>query len=216
VLERMRDEEAQAAVTAERGRIARELHDVVAHAVSVMVVQAGAADQLLDSDPARQALHAIQNSGRQAIDELRRLLGILRTEGPDIRLEPQPGLGSLEALVDEATAATPVRVDYVGRERSLPPGVDLCAYRVVQEALTNARKHAPGTATSLTVSFLPDAVELDIINELPNGRLDGAGEGMGLIGMRERVSLYGGTCRAGVDAGRYRVSVRLPAPVTGG
>lgn len=217
-LEQIRDDEARAAVAAERGRIARELHDVVAHAVSVMVVQAGAAEQLLDSDPARsrQALHAIQDSGRQAVDELRRLLGILRTEGPGVCLEPQPGLSSLGALVDEAAAAgTPVRLDYLGRERSLPPGVDLCAYRVVQEALTNARKHAPGAAAVVTVSFQPDAVELDIVNELPSGGHPGGG-GHGLIGMRERVTLYGGTCSAGIDADRYRVNVRVPAPATGG
>lgn len=217
-LERTRADEAQAAVTAERGRIARELHDVVAHAVSVMVVQAGAADQLLESDPARsrQALHAIQDSGRQAVDELRRLLGILRTEGTDAGLEPQPGLHSLNVLVDEATSAgTPVDVKVVGDERALPSGVDLCAYRVVQEALTNVRRHAPAAAASVTVSYLTDAIELDVVNALADGPHAKAPGGHGLIGMRERVGLYGGTCRVGVDADRYRVPVRLPFPVGG-
>lgn len=218
-LERGRLEEAREAVAAERARIARELHDIVAHAVSVMVVQAGAAEQLLGSDPARskQALHAIQDSGRQAVDELRRLLGILRSEDVDICLEPQPGLGSLAALVDDATAAgTPVRVSYQGPERELPSGVDLCAYRIVQEALTNARKHAPGAATSVTVSFLGDAIQLDVVNELPNGHQAKAANGHGLVGMRERVRLYGGTCSAGPDDDRYRVRVRLPAAVVRG
>jgi signal transduction histidine kinase len=217
--------QARAAVAAERARIARELHDVIAHSVSVMVIQAGAAEQLLEETPerARGPLEAVQDTGRQTIVELRRLLGILRDEGQELSLAPQPGLAGLDLLVEEIRqAGLPVQLTVEGQPEQLPPGVDLAAYRIVQEALTNTLRHAGPAHAEVLVRYQEHAVELEILDD---GRgtvqRDGAGggRGHGLVGMRERVALYGGTLETGpraTTAGTgYAVRVRLPTQPAG-
>ena len=211
------EERARLAVAHERQRIARELHDVIAHCVTVIIVQAGAAEQVVDRDPTatRDALRSIRAVGNEALAEMRRLLGVLREDGDELRLDPQPGLARLDELVSQAgEAGLSVQVTSVGQPRPLPPGVDLAAYRVVQEALTNVRKHAPTGDAAVHLQWLPDAISVEIINHGPARTVsapetDGAGQG--LIGMRERVALYGGvmTATPHEDAG-FTVSVRLP------
>ena len=205
---------AAEAVLAERTRIARELHDIVAHAMSVMVVQAGAAEQIADDDPVRvhKSLKAIRTTGTEALGEMRRLVGMLRDDSDVGLLAPQPGLSGLKALVDEAAdTGLPVTLQVIGDERELPAGVDLAAYRIVQEALTNARRHALGAGrVGVTVRFEPERLELEVTDD---GRSSAAtvGSGHGLVGMRERVALYDGTVSAGtlVDGG-FRVFAQLP------
>jgi signal transduction histidine kinase len=216
-LEVERDEQARRAVTEERSRIARELHDAVAHSVSVMVVQAGAAQELLDIDTGRvrSSLTAIQETGTQAVAELRRLLGILRTADDDVLMHPQPGLGTLDSLIEHAnTAGLSVTARVDGAPHPIPAGVDLCAYRVVQEALTNAIKHAPGTRAEVAISFGRDALDIEIRDNGADATKVSArtrsGTGHGLIGMRERVTLYGGTLQVGPSGSGYRVQARLP------
>lgn len=195
---------AQAAILDERARIARELHDVVAHAVSVMVVQAVAGERMLASrsgDPA-EALSAIKGTGQQALAEMRRLLGVLRSSDEGELLVPQPDLQQLRPLLDRAEeAGLQVRLIVEGEPRSLSPGVELCAYRIVQEALTNAVKHAPGAGVDVTVSYRSDGVELRVVDNGPGAKGGTSGNGHGLVGMRERVGLYGGTLRVGSRAG---------------
>jgi signal transduction histidine kinase len=201
------------AVAAERAAIARELHDVVAHHMSVMVVQAGAARAVGESDPAAasEALREIEASGRTGLAEMRRLLGILKAEGDDGRT-PQPGLADLGELLD-SMAATGLAVEVVveGSPRPLPPGVDLSAYRIVQEALTNALRHAGGASAHMVVRYEPGALELEIADDGP-GRPDGPPTGgHGLIGMRERAQLFGGEFDAGLrPGGGFLVRARLP------
>jgi signal transduction histidine kinase len=214
-LEREREEKARAAVAAERERIARELHDVVAHSLSVMVVQAQAADRVLEGEQAsaREALASVHATGRQALVEMRRLVGLLRQrEGHD--LAPQPGLGRLDDLVDQMRdAGLPVELTIEGDRRPLAPGVDLSAYRIVQEALTNALKHAGAATARVAVRFRTDEVELEVVDDGrgPGGANGGRG-GHGLVGMGERVALYGGTLDLGpVDGRGFRVRARLPA-----
>lgn len=214
-LDAEQEENARVAVFEERTRIARELHDVVAHAVSVMVVQAAAAEQVLGQAPgsAREPLRSVQQTGRQALVELRRLLGVLRADGIAPAREPQPGLADLPALAAQlAEAGLPVRVDVEGEPAALTPGLELAAYRIVQEALTNTLKHAAATRAEVAVRYARDAVELEV-------RDDGRGApvppqsagGHGLVGMRERTSLYGGAFEAGPDEqGGFGVRVRLP------
>lgn len=213
VIESEREEDLRGAARDERERIARELHDVIAHGVTVMVVQAGAADQVIDHDPARarQALLAIQDTGRQALTDLRRLLGLMRDED-SLSLAPQPGLQELDALVDEIRrAGVPIEVEIRGEPRDLPAGVDLSAFRIVQEALTNVMKHAGAARARVVVSYAPNAVELEVVDD---GRTEAKGHGHGLIGMRDRVTLYGGTLEAGPsEHGGYRVRARLPLDV---
>jgi signal transduction histidine kinase len=223
--------QAQAAVAAERARIARELHDVIAHSVSVMVIQAGAAEQLLDDSPerARGPLVAVQDTGRQTIVELRRLLGILRddADGQEPSLAPQPGLASLDLLLEELRqAGLPVELRVEGQPGRLAPGVDLAAYRIVQEALTNTLRHAGPARAEVLVRYHEDALELEIVDDgrgpgPPDGVAGsgGHGSGHGLVGMRERVALYGGTLHAGprtaaAGAG-YVVRVWLPTQPAG-
>ncbi len=209
-LELERDAKALRAVSEERARIARELHDVVAHGVSVMVIQAGAAAEVLSRDPdsARGALVAIQDTGRQALADLRRMLGLVR-EGDPIGLEPRPGLGQLDPLLGQVrTAGVPVEIEVRGTPRELPAGVDVSAYRIVQEALTNVLKHAGPARARVIVAYGPDAVELEVVDD---GRGPQNGQGHGLVGMRERVALYGGTLEAGPAGPRgFRVRARLP------
>jgi signal transduction histidine kinase len=233
-LEAEQQAQAQAAVAAERARIARELHDVIAHSVSVMVIQAGAAEQLLEETPerARGPLVAVQDTGRQTIVELRRLLGILRDDGQELSLAPQPGLASLDLLLEEMRqAGLLVQLRVEGQPGRLPPGVDLAAYRIVQEALTNTLRHAGPAQAEVVVRYLEQALELEIVDDGsgpgPNdGAAGGSGQskGHGLVGMRERVALYGGTLHAGPRATAagtgtagtgYVVRVRLPTQPAG-
>jgi signal transduction histidine kinase len=210
VLEHEREEDVRRAASEERGRIARELHDVIAHGVTVMVVQAGAADQIIERDPAlaREALVAIQDAGRQALADLRRLLGLVRDDDTT-RLAPQPGLQELDALVEGMrNAGMPIEVEIRGTPRALPAGVDLSAFRIVQEALTNVLKHAGDAKARVVVAYAPNAIELEVVDD---GRTQAKGHGHGLVGMRERVMLYGGTLQAGpAENGGYRVLARLP------
>jgi signal transduction histidine kinase len=221
-LEREQSELAQAAAEAERVRIARELHDVVAHSVSLMGVQAGAAERVIERDPdlARDALRSIQTTSREAIRELRRLLSVLRTAEQPSELAPQPGLGSLDPLVARAReAGLPVELRVDGDPGQIPAGVELSAYRVVQEALTNVRKHAPGADTRVDVRCLRDRIELSVENDSPatgNGKVEGAARqgGYGLVGMRERIALYGGALKAGPrETGGFAVQATLPIEV---
>jgi signal transduction histidine kinase len=212
-LEVEREERARAAVAAERARIARELHDVVAHSVSVMVVQAQAAQRLTGAEQThlrQQTLSAIETTGRQALVEMRRLLGVLRRTEAHLWLAPQPGLDDIDDLVSQMREADlPVELRIEGEAEPLPPGVDLSAYRIVQEALTNTLKHAGPARARVTIRYGNDDVELEIADDGP-GTGRGGGSGQGLIGMRERVAVYGGLFENGRHNGGYRVRARLP------
>ena len=215
--ERERDAQAQVAAAAERARIARELHDVVAHNVSVMVVQADGAAFTLDRSPqrAREALTAISRTGRQALAEMRSLLGVLRTADDDpAQLAPQPGMDQLTGLLAQSRAAgLPVSFTVEGVPRPLPPGVALAAYRVVQESLTNTRKHGgPGVAAGVTLRFCEDGLLIKVTDDGRGSSAVSDGAGHGLAGMRERVEIYGGTVRSEPrPGGGYQVTVKLPA-----
>ncbi|WP_406147943.1 sensor histidine kinase [Streptomyces sp. NBC_01012] len=222
-LEREREAQSKVAVAAERARIARELHDVVAHNVSVMVVQADGAAYVMDSSPdqARQALETISGTGRQALAEMRRLLGVLRTGDSEESGEyvPQPDVGQIEELVGKVRE-TGLAVDFriEGTPRPLPSGVELTAYRIVQEALTNTRKHGgPDAGASVRLVYFDDGLGLLVEDDgrgaphelYEDGGADGAGHGM--IGMRERVGMVGGTLDAGPrQGGGFRISALLP------
>ena len=210
------DEEARrtaAAAANERARIARELHDVVAHAVGIMVVQAGAASELFDDDPvrARHALTAVQETGRLAVDELARMLGLLREEDGSSR-SPLPSLSRLDELVSVTEGAgTPVSVAVAGEISTLGAAVDASAYRIVQEALTNVVKHSPGATAKVTLSRLVDGLEIEVVNSSGTSTAQRNGTGHGLVGIRERVAVFGGLLDAGaVPSGGYRVKVWLP------
>jgi signal transduction histidine kinase len=211
-LRREQEDHARRVAAEERGRIARELHDVIAHSVSVMVVQAGAAQQVMGSAPdaAVRALDSVQETGRQAIGELGRLLGVLRDAG-ELGLAPQPTLAELDQLVADARAAgLPVSLRVTGAKRPLPTGVELAVYRIVQEALTNTRKHAgPASSASVVLAYGPDDIAVEVCDD---GRgAAGYGTGHGLVGMRERVSTYGGTLATGrAEGGGFSVRARIP------
>ena len=211
--ERERDVAAREAVVAERARIARELHDVVAHSVSVMVVQAQAGPRLLaDPEQARSVFASIETTGREALHELRRLLGVLRGPEQQAATAPQPGLASLEALLEQLREAG-LRVDLriEGEPAKLAAGIDLSAYRIVQEALTNTLKHAGRAEAEVIVRYQPTLLELEILDNGsgPLTRVNGSGHG--LVGMRERVALYGGTLEAGARNGHgFAIRARLP------
>jgi signal transduction histidine kinase len=210
------------ALETERARIARELHDVVTHNVSVMIVQAGAARQVLAASPAdaTQALLAVESSGRSAMSELRHLLGLLSPASgsaePDEGLRPQPGLGQLRTLIDRTAAAgLPVALQAGELPARLTPGADLAAYRVVQEALTNVLRHAGKPVTTVRVGWAADAVVVEVVNEgppVPAARpASEPGVGRGLAGLRERIGVYGGDVEAGpVPGGGWRVWARIP------
>ncbi len=206
--EQARAEEAEAAALEERTRIASELHDVVAHALSAMTVQATAARRLAERDPgqASRAFAAVEGTGREALTELRRLLGVLRKEDEELALAPQPSLLHVDGLARRSTAAgLPVALTVTGAARPLPAGVDLTAYRVVQEALGRARDAGSAGRADVTVAYGPDGVAVEI-------RDDGAPAERALLGMRERVAVYGGELStAALDGGGWRVSARLPA-----
>jgi signal transduction histidine kinase len=221
VAERNQDERATAAVAAERARIARELHDVVAHGLGVIAIQADAAEAALEhnADLAAAPLRAIKNSSREALDEMRRLLMLLRMSDIDAAtepfdsLEPQPGLGQLDTLVASVRGAgLPVTTRITGTPFRLPPGVDLSAYRMVQEALTNVLKHAGPARTCVLVTYAGDGVHLEVRNEAAAaGAPARPGTGNGLLGMRERASVMGGTLHAGPDGeDGFLVHIFLP------
>ena len=214
-LERERDAQAQIAAAAERARIARELHDVVAHNVSVMVVQADGASYALDNSPerARQALAAIASTGRQALAEMRRMLGVLRSDDGETGVAPLPGIGQLGELLEQ-TRATGLAVSFTveGVPAPLPGGLALAAYRIVQESLTNTRKHGGPTASAqVLLRYCEDVLVLQITDDGFGAATPADGAGHGLTGMRERVALYNGTLRAGpLPGGGYQVTARLP------
>jgi signal transduction histidine kinase len=209
-----REERAEAAVASERGRIARELHDIIAHNVSVMVVQAEAADEMLDRNQperARAPVQTIEETGRAALSDMRRMLGILREADTRPAFAPQPGIANLELLLAKMReSGLPVELEVEGEPRPLPPGIDLSAFRIVQEALTNALKHAGPARAHVLVRFMPEVVELEIEDDGagPGGETAG---GHGLVGMRQRVALFGGELAAGPrKEGGFRVRALLP------
>jgi signal transduction histidine kinase len=210
---RQAEREREHAVIEERQRIARELHDVIAHSVSVMTVQTGAVRRLLreDQEKEREALESVEATGRQALTEMRRLVGLLREQGTMPEFSPQPGMKTIDSLLDGVRAAgLPVELEIEGAPQELAPGVDLAAYRVVQEALTNALKYAGPAHAWVSVSWSDGELALTIANDGRGGG-DGTGGGVGLDGMRERVSLYGGEIASGPrDGGGYVVRARLP------
>ncbi|HXU22688.1 MAG TPA: histidine kinase, partial [Tepidiformaceae bacterium] len=216
-LEREREEKARAAVAEERARIAREMHDVVAHNISVMVVQAGAARRVVQSDSlsATDALLTIEKTGRQTLQEMRRLLGVLRTGDDGLALAPQPGLGELASLLEQLRkAGVPVELREEGEPRQLPAGHDLVAYRVVQEGLTNVLKHAGKANVQVTVRFRGDALDLEVIDDSKGAPADAERNGgHGLFGMRERLALYGGTLQTGPVAGAAGFALRATLPI---
>jgi signal transduction histidine kinase len=212
--EREQEEQAQAAVASERARIARELHDIVAHNVSVMVVQAEAADEMLARDRpdrARAPVWKIQETGRAALTDMRRMLGILREVDSVPALQPQPGIANLELLLAKVReSGLPVELEVAGEPEPLPPGIDLSAYRIVQEALTNALKYAGPARARVAVRYVAGALELEVSDD-GVGTANGSGGGHGLVGMRERVALFGGELDAGpAPGGGYVVRARLP------
>jgi signal transduction histidine kinase len=213
-LERERERDIAQAAMEERTRIARELHDVIAHSVSLMVVQASAERRLLTDQEARTAdvFETIEDAGREALGELRRLLGILRSGSEPNELAPQPGLAALPDLIEESRrAGQEVAIELSGDPAPLPAGLDLAAYRIVQEALTNSRKHAAGAPTELKLHWRRDELEIEIMNASTSGAGIVGGTGHGLIGMRERAGLYGGRVEAArTPSGAFRVHAVLP------
>ena len=207
-----RDRRAAEAVAEERARIARELHDVVAHAISVIVLQARGGRRILARRPdeANQAFDTIERTGEQALDEMRRLLAMLRYDDEHV-LRPQPGLDDIDELAGSmCRAGLPVEVLREGSRLDLPAGVDLSAYRIVQEALTNSLKHAGAARATVRVRYSPHQLDLEILDDGP-GTGTGGGSGHGLIGIRERAELYGGSVEAGrCPEGGYAVRARLP------
>lgn len=212
--EREREQRARRAVADERLRIAQELHDVVAHSLGVIAVQAGVGAHVIDDDPseAKKSLESIARTSRSTLGEMRQMLGVLR-EDESARYQPAPGLGDLARLVrDVEEAGIPVDVEYDGTRTELPPGVEFTAYRIVQEALTNVLKHAGKTSAHVRITYEAAALAVEVTDDGRgvNGRSSGGGHGM--IGMRERAGVFGGTFEAGPrrEGGGFRVAVRLP------
>ena len=211
--ERERETAARIAVAEERARIARELHDIVAHAVSVMVLQVGAVRHGLPEELAddREALGGVERTGRTALTEMRRLLGAMRRAGDGVDLSPQPGLDRLDSLLDEVgRAGLPVQLHVEGDAAPLPRAVELSAYRIVQEGLTNALKHARASQADVTVRYAPGELRLEVRDD-GVGVVSSDGLGHGLVGIRERVKIYGGEMSAGaLPEGGFVLSARLP------
>jgi signal transduction histidine kinase len=217
VAERERDAAARVAVAEERARIARELHDIVAHAVSVMVLQVGAVRHKLPDAMAedRDALRGVERAGRTALAEMRRLLAAMRPDGDEAERVPQPGLDGLDSLLKEIErAGLPVELHVDGERYELPRAVDLSAYRIVQEGLTNALKHARATKADVTVRYRPNEVQLEVRDDgVGSSTTDGRGHG--LVGIRERVKIYGGEMATETaNGGGFVLSTRLPVTVT--
>jgi signal transduction histidine kinase len=213
--EREQEQRMRLALSDERARIAREFHDVVAHSVGVMVVQAQGARRVLDRDPgrAREALESIEQTGRTALADMRRSLGVLRSDDAVPALEPQPGLDDLDRLLDQAReGGLTVDVAVEGEARSLPQGVDLSAYRIVQEALTNTIKHAGPVRSQVTVRYGERELEVEVSDDGPGLSANGGSEsGHGLVGMRERIASHGGELRTGPGPdGGFIVRASLP------
>ncbi|MDK3258112.1 sensor histidine kinase [Blastococcus capsensis] len=212
--ERTREEDAARAVAAERARIARELHDVVAHSISVIAVQTQAVRRRLDPALGREIddLRAVEVTARQAMAEMRRLFGVLRADGERPALAPQPGLDQLDRLVaDTRAAGAPVDVVIEGQPVPLPPGVGLVAYRVVQEGLTNVRRHATGSRVTVCLRYRDAELDVEVVDTGGTGAGLSDGGGLGLVGMRERVALYGGVLEVGPQpGGGFAVRARLP------
>ena len=208
-----REATARVAVAEERARIARELHDIVAHAVSVIVLQVGAVRHNLPDtlDEDKEALRGVEQTGRTALTEMRRLLGATRRDGEDLDLAPQPGLRNLEVLLDEVRrAGLPVRLQVDGEPFALPRTLDLSAYRIVQEGLTNALRHAHASHADVLVRYGSDRLRIDVRDD---GRAGSSGDGLGhgLVGVRERVKIYGGEMSAGAaDGGGFLLSTCFP------
>ena len=211
------EREQEVALRAERARIARELHDVVTHSVSVMVLQTGAARQIMrrDEDRSQQLLESVEASGRSALEELRRLLGLLTDDDDGVApLAPQPGISEIPSLIEQVRhAGVPIELSVQGKAHTLPAGVAITAYRIVQEALTNVLKHANRAPTRVTIRYAQAALELEIIDDGVPGavRQNGARLGRGLAGMRERTAMYGGTLEAHGEADHgYAVRAHIP------
>jgi signal transduction histidine kinase len=204
-------------VAEERARLARELHDVVGHSVSVMTVQASAVRRLLrpDQEKEREALEVVEQTGRQALAEMRRLVGVLRRPEEAPALAPQPSLEHIEKLVAHVReSGLPVELRVEGEPAQLPAGVDLTAYRLVQEGLTNALKHARADQALVLVRYGDGEIELEVADNGTGGG-DGSGGGHGLVGMRERVAVYGGELEAAPrPEGGFRLKARLPLEAT--
>jgi signal transduction histidine kinase len=211
--EQERDTVARVAVAEERARIARELHDIVAHAVSVMVLQVGAVRHKLPGPQteAREALRGVEQAGRGALAEMPHLLDAMREDGDAVELGPQPGLDRLDALLqDVGRAGLPVWLHVDGDRLELPPGINISAYRIVQEGLTNVLKHAHASQAEVTLHYAADALQIEV-SDNGHGAMPSDGRGHGLIGIRERVKLYGGdvSTRSG-NGGGFTLSARLP------
>jgi signal transduction histidine kinase len=211
--ERERESAARVAVAEERARIARELHDIVAHAVSVMVLQVGAVRHKLpdELDTDRDALTGVERAGRMALAEMRRLLSAMRGDGEEVELVPQPGLDGLDSLLDDVgRAGLPVELHVDGQPFPLPRGIELSAYRIVQEGLTNALKHAHASGADVVVRYRPDELEIEV-RDNGRGTAPSDGRGHGLVGVRERVKIYGGEMSTSTSAdGGFVLSTRLP------
>jgi signal transduction histidine kinase len=214
-LEHERDEMAQAAVAEERARIARELHDVIGHSISVMGVQAGAVRRRLtaEQEVERDALLGVERAGREAVEEMQRLLGLLRANGEEPATSAALTPERVEAMVAEMRrAGLEIELRIEGELRSLPPGRALAAFRILQEALTNALKHAPGSRVSVTLRHSPSELRIEVVDDGQAASADSPGVGgHGLVGIRERAALYGGTLEAAPRSGRgFKVVARLP------
>ena len=211
-LDRERVEEARLAVADERTRIARELHDVVAHAMSTIVLEAGAERVNLeeDQDSTRRTLRSIERTGREAMGEMRRLVGVLRTEDDEPELLPQPRLDHLDLLVEQVgRAGLAVELRVVGEPAELPPALEISAYRIVQEALTNVLKHAGDARAAVTINFGTRMLAIEVADDGRGGTSEGGGHG--IAGLRERAAMFGGDLEAGGGAnGGFVIRARLP------
>lgn len=208
-----RDRHAAEAVAEERARIAREMHDAVSHSLAAIVMQSAGAQNIIDSDPARAkaSLASIEATGRRGLAEMRKLLGLLADADPEAALAPQPGLDRLEELVASVRASgLTVDLRVHGERRPVPGSADVSAYRVVQESLTNVMKHAGARSVQVLVDYHPEALTVQVVDDGTGPVSAGAADGRGLVGMRERVHLLGGTLETGATGSGFRVSARLP------